>query len=242
MKPYDLIALPNNQIMSLDYLEKSLTIYDQNLKLVKRIDRIGGGLFAPLAIFINLEEEIFYIADNQNNRILMTDFDFNLIKSIGSRGKENDQFNGLYDLCLINQSLVVCDYENQRLQVYSKDLEFEKSINTFCEPFKIKTTSSLICIHSVGGIFFYYIDSFKLFKWFNHNFCKISKINSNIYELDHRAKKLFCYDEKSNDFMQELTYSNEYLSVIWDGSMIVFNGTLLITSYTKNKIIKYSMQ
>ena len=67
--------------------------------MIKRVDRINGEKFQPSTIMANLDEKQFYICDLQNDRILITDLDFNFIKSVGSKGSEMHQFKAPYDIC-----------------------------------------------------------------------------------------------------------------------------------------------
>ena len=240
--PSDILVFSNNQILTVNSKNKCLSLYDQNLKLIKRIRRIGVEMFRPSAVALNMEEEKLYILDHQHNRILMTDLEFNLIKSVGSRGIENEHFRCPNDLCLINNNLYVCDTDNYRIQVFSKDLEFIKSEKVIDKPWKIKASSHSLIIQSVRcRIFFYDLNDFNLLQKYYHGRCRISKINSNIYAINHKEKFMFCYDEKGN--LKEkvhLTSINEYLTNDLDGSFIEFNGTLLMLSQSRNRIIKFS--
>ena len=154
-----------------------MTIYDENLKLVKRIDSISDEGFSPIGIALNLDEEKFFITDNDNHRILMTDFEFNLIKSIGSAGTDICQFDGPYDLCLAISNLYVSDYYNKH--VYSKGLEFLKLLKLDYSPWKVNASNSMLFIYSNCGIYFYYLDDLQFFQRLDHTICRIYEINSN---------------------------------------------------------------
>ncbi len=67
--------------------------------MIKTVDRINGEKFQPATILANLDEKQFYICDSLNYRILITDLDFNFIKSVGSKGSEMHQFNCPHDIC-----------------------------------------------------------------------------------------------------------------------------------------------
>ena len=79
-----------------------------------------------------------------------------------------------------------------------------------------------------------------MLKKFEHGICRISKLDSDIYEFNNPTKKLFCYDEHAN-LKEEinLTSVNENLRGVWDGSFIVFNRTFLLISCAKG-VIKVS--
>ena len=134
-----IIELRNNKIISANYDEKSLTIHDKKFNLIKKIDKINNEEFTPIAIALNEEDDILYIAEYEKNRIIMCDLDFNKVKSIGSCGTKNEQFDGLIDICFKNKKLYVCDNGNNRIKIFDQNLKF---INSFyCEaPQKIKVS------------------------------------------------------------------------------------------------------
>jgi|LakMenE01Jun11ns_1017448.scaffolds.fasta_scaffold9411904_1 hypothetical protein len=76
----------------------------------------------------------------------MTDLDFNFIKSVGSQGSENCQFDNPTDICFFNSKFYICDFFNQRIQVYSKDFDFVTSFKVEYYPWKIKSTNFTICV------------------------------------------------------------------------------------------------
>jgi tricorn protease-like protein len=82
--PYD-ICSKDDQIIISHSNDKCLKIYDKDLNFIKRVDRINGEVFKPLTVLANLDDEKFYICDNHNHRILITDLDLNFIKSVGSK-------------------------------------------------------------------------------------------------------------------------------------------------------------
>jgi hypothetical protein len=243
VKPCEIVVFQDNQILSTNHDEKCLTLYDHNLNFVKRIDRINGEIFHPLGIAINFEEKRLYISDNYNHRIIMTDLDFNFIRSVGSKGTEYSKFHGPYDICLISNNLYICDFNNNRIQIYSKNLELIKSVKLDYQPWKVKGTNSIICVESNSpcGINFYNLNDFNLIQNYDHGLCRISQINSNIYEYCSKTKTIYCYDERANVKEEiSLNVTNDSLAGVWDGLFIQYNGFILMTSDSKKKIIKFS--
>ena len=238
--PLDLIVLPNNQILVTNH--SCLSIYDQNLHLVKVINRIEDRNsrteeFRPLATTLNMECKSFYITNYQ--QILMTDLEFNFIKSIGSFGNGCEQFNGPYDLCFINQNLYVCDYFNKRIKVYTNQLEYVISYDLSCFPWKMKRFRSIVFIQSVNGIYCFKLEDFSLIKYFQQSHFRMSQVFSNIFQFDYHNKKLVCYDYEG-DLKEEVNFTNENLIETRDGALLEFNGSLLMTSFSNKKIIKFS--
>jgi hypothetical protein len=176
-----------------------------------------------------------------NHRILMTDLDFNFIKSVGSKGSQNCQFNTPIDICFSSSKFYISDHHNNRIQVYSKDFDFVTSFKVEYHPWKIKSTNSSICVvaSNPNGIFFYDSNDFRLIRNYNHLAGRISQINSMFYEFNHQTQTLSCYDENAN--LKEKIYVkglDKFLTNVQDGAFIFQNGALLIQSWSKEKMIK----
>ena len=63
------------------------------------------------------------VADTFNNRIEMFDVKGKFIRSVGSKGRNNNQFQFPYDVCVHNntQQMMVADCSNDRVSVWSAD-------------------------------------------------------------------------------------------------------------------------
>ena len=172
---------------------------------------------------------------------MITDLDFNFIKSVGSQGSENCQLNGPYAICFTSSKFYICDYVNKRIQVYSKDFDFVTSYKVEYLPWKIKSTSSTICVEaeSPDGIYFYNSNDFHLIRNYNRYVGRISQINSIFYEFNYKTQTMSCYDENAN-LKEEITLKgfDKYLASINDGALIYHNGALAIQSYSEKKVIK----
>jgi DNA-binding beta-propeller fold protein YncE len=212
-----------------------------DFNFIKRVDEINGEEFRPITIFSNFDEKKFYICDNLNDRILITDLDFNFIKSVGSTGSGNCQFLSPYGICFSSSKFYICDYHNKRIQVYSKDFDFVTSFKVDYNPWKIKSTNFIICVAaaSPSGIYFYNSNDFHLIRNYNHfDFLgRISQINSMFYEFNHKTQTVSCYDENAN-LKEETTLKglDQFLTDTWDGAFIFHNGALLIQSHTEKKL------
>ena len=173
----------------------------------------------------------------------MTDFEFSLIKSVDYMVSTNEEFKGGGDMCFANSNLYLYHTDYKRVHVYSKDLEFIKFLKMKMDdiPWKIKISNSILFAQSTQGIHFYNLNDFSLIQRSSHGMCRMSKINTNIYELNAETKKLFCYDQRGN-LKEEanLTSFNQYITNIWDGAFVEFNGMIIMISWTNDKIIKFS--
>ena len=244
----DIIALPNDQIVCASYNDKCVELFDHNLNLLKKISRINGDTFAPIGLTSSSEEKKIFISDNLNDKIIMTDYEFNKIKAVGSiKGSDKDQFNSPSDLCFINNCLYVCDYNNKRIQIYSKDLEFIKSFKTSYKPWKSKASMEVLCVESSGresdvaGIYFYNLEDLTFRQSYNKGICRISELNGCFYEFNHKNKMLFFYNENGKLIENAtLTSIDDYTLGPSDGSFIQSKRTILMTSYSTKKIIRFS--
>ncbi len=171
---------------------------------------------------------------------MITDLDFNFIKSVGSQGSENCQLNGPYAICFTSSKFYICDYVNKRIQVYSKDFDFVTSYKVEYLPWKIKSTSSTICVEAVrpDGIYFYNSNDFLLIRNYNHLFGRISEINSMFYEFNHQTQTMSCYDENANIKEEISLKSLDKFLTDTDGAFLYHYGELYIQSFVGKKIIK----
>ena len=194
---WDILALDKNRVVCSNYSSKCLTLYDQNLKLVRKVDSINGEGFSPCGVVCG--DNHLYIADQLNHRIIMTDFEFNKIKSVGSYGDANNQLNTPYGICFINEILYICDHSNKRIQVYNKDLEFIKSVKVDYNPWLIKASNSWLFVQSgnTTSLFIYELSSLNLKQKIDNpnEWCRLSVINSNIYRFNKESKSVLVYDE-----------------------------------------------
>jgi hypothetical protein len=246
VQPFDIIVLPNNQILSSNYNDKCLTLYNDNFSLINKIDKINGEVFIPYGIILDENKMRLYISERKNHQILMTDIAFNRVKSVGSLGNTNNQFNDPCGLCFGNNNkyIYICDNKNQRIQTFTKELEFSKSLKVDYLPWTIKASSSMLCIESgnIPGIYFYNLQDFYFVQKINHGYCRISEINSVFYEFNNESKRLFCYD-KNGELKEEIVLNGAELAIlshVWDGILFNYNDNLFMASYSKGKIIKFS--
>ena len=244
MQPIGIVCLPDNQIVCISHKENLITVYDQNFNLMKNINILNDQPLDPIGIALNKEDEQLYIIENTKHRIIMADLDFNFIKYFGSQGCGNLEFDFPVDIYFKNSSIYVCDYDNKRIQIFNKDLEFTSTLKIDYNPWKIKVSSRLVCVKSITGeIYFYNLTDLSLHRKYNNEICRISEYNSCFYEFVFNTKKLHFYD-KHGDLKEELKIENfgQYLTNgdFWDGAFIDFKGDLLMLSQSERKVIKFS--
>ena len=234
---WEIIALDKTRVVLSNPGSDCLSFYDQNFNLLRNVERINGESFTPYGLACNNNH--LYIADQQNDKILMTDFEFNKIKSVGSYGNENDQFNRPYGICLKNEIIYICDESDKKIQVYSKDLEFISSVSLDYYPWVIKASDSLVFVQAgnTTSLFIYELNNFKLKQKIDNPavHCRLSVFNSNVYRYNSESKSVLINDENGN-LKEEIVINNvdgKLISDTWDGTFIEFNRSLLMTSFCR---------
>jgi hypothetical protein len=243
-RPLDLIVLPNNLLLSADYLEKSFSFYDENFNLVKRVNKIGNKKIEPYSITTNNKNYI-YTADLVDHQIIMMDFELNEIKSFGSKGSSNSQFDVPCGIVYINDHLYVCDYNNKRIQVLSADLEFVRSIMLCYNPWLISASDKTLCVSRgdlPGGVYFYDIGKLKLRYKHQIGECRTSEINSCFYAFSFKNKKMFSFD-KYGILVEEINVDRfkECFTNIADGCLVRFKKNLILSIYLHSCFVIFNI-
>lgn len=89
----------------------------------------AGILKSPNDILYDSKRDYIIIADTGNNRIVITDKDFNVVKIISEFN--NDKFNEPYGVFVNNDSnLYVADTKNGRIVIFDQNFEFKKILPT----------------------------------------------------------------------------------------------------------------
>ena len=244
--PWEILVLPNNIILCSNNQHKCLTLYDENLKLIKKIDRLNGDVFRPSGIAMNEEDSQLFIVDQLKPQIITTDFEFKNIKTVGSCGSGDNQFESPYNVCYQSNKLYICDFGNKRIQIYNKDLEFVQSLKTKYGPWLMKVSNSLMFVQSGDSPSFYTYElknlSLKPTCATTVPYCKISVIDSCFYRFNHQSKSFLFYDESGN-FKEEIKMNNidqGFNFVQEDGIIVELNGKILMSYHTGKKIIRFS--
>ena len=243
IRPFDSIVLPNDLILFANRDDKTLSLCNNNFKVIKKIDKIDDKPFYPESIAFNGQNKI-YFTNRNSHEVIMTDLSLNKIKSVGSIGSLNNQFNDPCGICFVNQTLYICDSKNKRIQVLSGELEHKRSISLDYEPWLIKGSNNLICIETNDGkgINFYDLnDNFSLIYNYSHGWGKISMINSCFYECCAKKSRIYCYNENA-ELVEEIPIDrfDNIVSNSWDGYLFFFKNMLLMLCYNKRKLIHFN--
>ena len=63
-----------------------------------------------------------YVVDNRSNVLLKFDKTGKLLKSVGQRGSGKGEFRNPFGLTVVGDEVIVCDFFNSQLQVFTSDL------------------------------------------------------------------------------------------------------------------------
>jgi hypothetical protein len=240
--PNDLCLLPNNMIALSNSTQKNICVHDEDLNLIKLINKIDNDTFHPLRLETN-NENLIYITEFSKCQVIMTDLNFNKIKSVGSMGSNFDQFNYPNGIALLDHKLYVADTENKRIHILTEDLNFERTQNLDFEPWIIKISNDrLICISRFDkpGLYFYDFDSFICINHFDdHAYGRLSKINSFFFELEKDSSNLYFYDKNGNLIENiDMARLGDIFNSHADGIMVYHNKKVIFSSDSKKKLLK----
>ena len=244
--PLEAVVLKNKDILSINFDENCLVFLDRRLNLIQKIEKINGEEFKPNAICVDHDKSRIYIADQKNDQVIMTNFEFEKVKSIGKKGSGNEEFNTPWGLCFHDGLLYVSDMRNERVLVFTKDLLYLKSLKLDFYPWSIKASNEVISIESgrPPQMKFYSIKdlSFRTdVDHEQHEFRRLSEINSSFYEYNRHSNKIICFDKYGN-FTKEFIVKgvSTFSSHDYDGCLFQLNESVMMTSYSNKKFIIFS--
>ena len=242
-QPTDICQLPNGFLVLCN--SNSFALYDQNFKLVNKINEVKGKKISARFLTTNHVDSI-YFTDTLSHQVVMCDLSFNHKKSIGSKGFEKNQFNEPNGIFFHKkyERLYICDSYNKRIQVYTSSLDYLKSY-ALAEtiPLEIKIVNNTACIRSFSTyqkqLQFYNLTPFTVkFMYTDHGY-PISVIYNNFYQLDPENELLKCYN--SNGILIEQIATNgvrKYVQSDYDGILAQFNKDIILSSCKQERVMK----
>ena len=239
----DICILPNNRILSGRYA--ALTIYDENLNQIIRVDKINEKVIDCYGVACSQNGYIF-ASSVANNCIYKFDMELNLKASFGVKGNDNGSLYVPTGICYFDDHLYICDSNNMRIQILDVELNYTSTIPLDYSPHTIRISDKTIGIYGYNGtINFYDFNSKTLKRQYAGIVGRISEINSNFYVTSWKPSLcVYCFNndgEKVNEinldrFSQHKFFSNEWG---WDGHIFYFNNSIYITSYSKACLLKF---
>ena len=103
--------------------------YDSKIREIKRADHF----FEFLAGVAVDGEDNVYVADYNRNTLFKFNNRGQLLKTIDRKGRGAGEFNKPRGLTIAKNHLYVCDYDNNRVQVFTLELDYVKQISPFHE-------------------------------------------------------------------------------------------------------------
>jgi hypothetical protein len=232
-EPFSLCSLSNGNLLSCN--NESLTIFDKNLKIIKSVTK-----FDTLSLFCfyattNHKDKI-YISNSEENRVIITDLELNMIKIIGTYGKSNDQFDHPRGISYYESHIYICDYGNLRIQVLDGEtLEFEKQIELDYNPVQIKLANNVAVVGSLFSLYFYNLIDFSLIRKYDGHNGTISVLNSNFYEYFAFNQRFYCYS-RSADIIEEIQ-TDGFNKSDHNGCLVNHHGVYIVPSTEKRKLV-----
>ena len=176
-----------------DQSNHRVQVFDKDGKyLYKFGDRDGAGkMNNPLCIAF-YQNKVF-VSQNGGSCLLVYDLNGTFLKQIGTPGNGEGQLNNPYGITInaSNGEIFVCDYGNNRVQIFSKDFllksQFGKEI--LKPPSDIKLTNEYIYVLSHTNPFFYS---------FNYNLTQVQNAVLNSISKHLKQPHSFCIDDAGN--------------------------------------------
>ena len=100
-----------------------IAIFDKYGKLIREIESIGSRGLA-------VHDDIMFISDGVSHELIKMSSDGKLLNIIGGRGTGIGQFQCPTGITLISNKIFVCDYGNDRVQMFDTDLNVLGSFGT----------------------------------------------------------------------------------------------------------------
>lgn len=200
-EPWALCSVNDKYLLTSNYFQSNLTLFDENFKKIKTIDKIENSSFKALSLATN-NIDMIYISDFEHNRIIVCNYDFKLLFKMGKRGSGNTQFNGPSGIFYYEKNLFVCDANNQRIQKFDGvELNYLKTYKTDINPYSIKITNSIAAVKEEDGniVYIYDMPDFNLKFKYERDGC-VFVYKSLFCQFEFQCMKMHCYDERAKKY------------------------------------------
>ena len=141
----DVAELPNGNIMVTCYFTGAINVYDENFKLIKKVTSVNNQAFKGLNSTTNHKDKIF-ISDHSNNRVMMTNLDFEYINSY--------TVSQPWGICF-HRNLYTCGYGESKIYKHDENLNLIQSFSLTIKPRQIKVNDEKAIVSSDGLIQIY---------------------------------------------------------------------------------------
>ena len=176
-----------------DQTNNRVQVFDKDGKyLYKFGDRDGAGKM-NYPLFIAFYQNKAFVSQSGAGCLLVYDLNGTFLKQIGTPGNGEGQLNSPRSITIneSNGDIFVCDYGNNRAQIFSKDFLFKSQFGkgTLLSPSDIKLTNEYIYVLSYTNPFFYS---------FNYNLTHAQNAVLNSISKHLKEPCSFCIDGAGN--------------------------------------------
>jgi hypothetical protein len=192
----DICYLKNGYFLLANENPWKLDWYDSNLNFTMRFnDLLGKAIYPHCVTTDNMNMNIYFANSDQ---VVMTDYDFNFVKSINSN---EIGFSFTSSIDYNNNRLFLCDFHKKRILIFTPDLILYDSFELYFKPVQIKVEKNIACIRSFdfNSIHFYDLTTFRLLRKYYGHCGTISFIGSIFYEFDVGQSKIYCYNKYGDE-------------------------------------------
>ena len=228
VEAYSFCILPNGYLLSSNY--GSITLFDENFQVIKRIDTEGFIFGCAL----NHRNEI-YISNYNEKSIKMMNLDLNVIKSL------KFCLSNPKSICCNNQNLYVCCLSSKIIHVLTLDLEFFDNIILDYIPVTISASDTVIGVCGENGTYFYCLKTKNLLKNYPDLIGRMSFIKRNFYVISRDPSKQFsCYNNEGSLIDEaNIDKLGHFIKTWWDGYCFTLDNHLFIHSKSEKCVLKF---
>lgn len=235
--PYSICSLSNDTLLC-TFTNKGATIYDKEFKPIKTLNRINGKSVNYWTPSTNYQDRV-YLADIENNEIVMCDLNLQVIKTI-TGGADEKRFNDPR-ITYYDNHVYVAEHVNQRVQKLTDELIFVKLYPLSFSPrfIQINNDIALLASYYPSQIYCFSIEDFQVRHVYSGHNGHLSVINSYFYEYYHSTKKFYCYDQ--NGILIDEIQTDAFQGTLrdcYDGCLQVFNRSLICSAFGAKKILQ----
>jgi hypothetical protein len=122
------------------------------------------------------------------------------MKQFGGTGFTNQKLFYPRGITFDEDSIYICDSNNNRIQKLNEDLIYQESYPLNYRPLNIKITKNVACIRSFDNpiISLYQLNPFSFKCKISNGNCEIFSIHSWFYVINEFDKRIECYDINGN--------------------------------------------
>lgn len=225
-EPTDICVLPNNILAVASMFGYNISLYDDELNLIRIVEKIGNDQIRPFALATDNKTRIYMTNSINYDSILITDLEFNEIADPSYLKLE------LYGICFAHDHVYSCDFGNNCIIKLTPELDLIEKYNVNYSPWLIKVINNTVIIKSgnTKELYFYDIDKFQLMHKYEECYGRISVINGLFYDIIFEQNKMNIFKE-NGEFIKcfNLNCLSDYETDTSSGCMVYFCSYLVVS-------------